>query len=129
METQSAIELISQLVYKPEWTFEAKDHCHRFEGAIALTITYPARESAREDAAEGYPHVNHPYATFPIQVHGMCAEDLYRAILKIIGEIEMHEAREFLRVKPTYWAPFHPHQIDGMRRWGEPEKDLNFGLA
>jgi hypothetical protein len=129
METDTAIELISQLAYKPGWVFEASDHCHRFEGTIILKVSYPAHETAREKARDGYPDTNQPHATFPIQVHRLDATELYRAVLNVIAEIDSHEAREYLRVSPTYWAPFHPHNIDGMERWGTPERDLTFGLA
>ena len=67
------------------------------------------------------------------------AMDLYYGISQVIQKINDHEMREALRIKPTYWAPFHPHQIDGIRRWRKARKhakrwemqlsDLQFGLA
>jgi hypothetical protein len=55
--------------------------------------------------------------------------ELFRAIVKNIICIETHEAREAFRVVPTYWAPFHPHNEDGMFRWGDVQGDMFFGLA
>lgn len=134
MINESAVELISNLIYKPGWTFTAVDHDKRFEGTIVLRVDYPARNSNRDQAAAGYPEEISTYATFPLVVQDCTDEDLYAKVLSIIGEIEMHEAREFLRVNPTHWAPFHPHRVDGMRRWAERtgstmDADLRFGLA
>lgn len=125
------------MMYKPGWSFTATDHSKRFEGSICLRVEYPARETSRDDAFEGYPNENRPYATFPIVVRDLDDSGLYYAILKVIMSIEEHEAREFLRIRPTGWAPFHPHAIDGMRRWREAcncpaeqlESDLQFGIA
>lgn len=140
MDVNTAIELVGQLAYFPGWEFEASDHCKRFEGSITVKVTYPSFETNRPEAKEGYPVENRPYATFPLMVHEMSnATDLYYAIGQVIMKIYDHEMREALRVKPTYWAPFHPHQIDGIRRWRKSRRhakrwemqlsDLQFGLA
>lgn len=117
MRVESAITLIGNIVYKPGWRFEATDHTHRFENAISVRVTYPAHESNRDQAPDGYPLENEPYATFPIMVGDMDDAELYRAITHVIQLIDAHEMREFLRVGPTHWAPFHPHNADGIRRW------------
>lgn len=139
MDIQSAIDLVNELTIMPGWELEATDHSKRFEGAICLKVTYPSYETSREMAKEGYPEANRPYASFPIVVRDLDNVGLYRAIVAVIMEIYEHEVREFLRIKPTLWAPFHPHQIDGMRRWDQGSKeydasvhlraDLQFGLS
>jgi hypothetical protein len=139
MEIRTAIELIGEMVYFPGWEFAATDHSRRFEGSIAVKVTYPSVETNRVEAYAGYSVVNKPYATFPIMVHGMRAEDLYYALSIVLMKINEHEMREALRIKPSYWAPFHPHHIDGIRRWNKSRKhskqwelqlnDLQFGLA
>lgn len=135
MDVRSAIELVNNsLVYKPGWTFTATDHTNRFEDTIVVRVDYPARNSNRDQAAEGYQEEIMTYASFPLVVKDCDDESLMFQILDAIGKIEMHEAREFLRLKPTMWAPFHPHRVDGMRRWhertGEPlVGDLQFGIA
>lgn len=70
MKIETAKRLIESLIYKPEWTFEVCDHSKRFEDAITVKITYPARETNRAEAEQGYPVINRPYATFPIMVGG-----------------------------------------------------------
>jgi hypothetical protein len=138
MNVDSAIALVGALIYKPDWIFEAVDHTNRFEGSVKVKITYPARNSNRDQAAAGYPEVITTYAEFPMIVANCDDQSLYRKIANAITEIEIHEMREFLRVNPTYWAPFHPHRIDGMKRWKETEStcpaddifpDLRFGIA
>lgn len=134
METQSAITLVGQLIYKPGWSFTATDHSNRFEGTILVRVDYPARNSNRDQAEGGYPEEIKTYATFPILV-GDCNSDLrlYRRLLVALEQIEVHEAREFLRVPGTNWAPFHPHRMDGMRNWAamasDPDALIMSGLS
>lgn len=135
MDVRSAVDLINNsLVYKPGWTFTAEDHSNRFEGTVKVRVDYVARNSNRDQAEENYPEEITTYATFALVVIDCDDESLVFQLLDVIGKIELHEAREFLRLKPTMWAPFHPHRVDGMRRWsartGEPlVGDLQFGIA
>lgn len=139
MKVDSALELVNSLVFFPGWEVSAEDHTRRFEGSIKVRIDYPSHETAREQAKEGYPEPIFTYATFPVIVE-TCVDGmmLYRKILNAILKIYAHEAREALRVKPTLWAPFHPHQIDGMKNWRNTEvmcddgimlEDMQFGIA
>gem|GEM_PF-2674752 len=135
MENASAIELVQSVIYKPGWSFVARDNANRFEGAIVVRVYYPARNSNRNQAWDAYPEEIAARAEFPIVVNDFSDEDLYAALLHAIATIEEHESREFLRVRPTGWAPFHPHRADGMRRWaarnGKTDllADLQFGIA
>jgi hypothetical protein len=134
----SAIALIGGIIYRPDWLFEAVDHSNRFEGSIRVKITYPALNTNRDQAADGYPQEITTYAEFPLIVANCDDISLYRKIANAIIEIETHEMREYLRVSPTMWAPFHPHRIDGMKRWNATDSDtpsddvfadLRFGIA
>lgn len=129
MEIPSAIHLVNSLIFMPGWKFTAEDHRNRFEGAIRVRIDYPALNSDRSEAANGYPTPITTYAAFPVIVADCDDTCLYRKIMDAIICIQTHEAREFLRVSGTYWAPFHPHRIDGIRRWGNEITDLQFGIA
>jgi hypothetical protein len=129
MRVASALDLVNSIVYKPGWKITATDHTNRYEGAIKVRIDYPARNSDRPEAAEGYPTEITTYASFVVIVEDCTLDTMCRRIVEKIIEIEAHEVREFFRLNPTLWAPFHPHNIDGMKRWGELEKDLQFGLA
>jgi len=129
MNVASAVRLVNELVYKPGWAFTAEDHTNRFEGSIKVRIDYPAMNSNRDRAEHGYDEEIKTYASFALIVQNCDDITLYRKLLDRIIQIEIHEAREFLRVEPTFWAPFHPHRIDGMQRWGDVESDLLFGVC
>jgi hypothetical protein len=134
MLVNSAVELVNQLIFLPGWTITATDHSNRFEGTILVRVDYPARNSNRDQAPDGYPQEIRTYATFPLVVADCDDADVYGAIVEALAEIELHEIREFLRVSPTNWAPFHPHRVDGMRRWakrtgGDIRHDLKFGIG
>lgn len=142
MRVESAISLINALVYKPGYEFEASDHTKRFEGTVLVRINYSAPETGRESAANGYDKLITTYATFPVAVGDLHGPDsaarLYRRVLDAIMQVELHEAREALRVAPTLWAPFHPHQLDGIQLYANtngstipPElmRDYQFGIG
>jgi hypothetical protein len=138
MEVSSAIALVEQVIYQPGWRFSATDHTNRFEGAICVRIDYPARDSKKE-YAPAYEKEILTYASFPLIVLDCDEEALFASLVFAIEEINQHETREFFRVAPTFWAPFHPHRIDGMRRWQRVRNkrrrsvniigDLQFGIA
>lgn len=130
MRVSSAVELVNNLSYKPGWTITATDHSNRFEATIVVQVDYPARNSDQELAPK-YPEKIMTYAKTPMVIGDCDDVSLYRQILNFLMEIELHEAREFLRVRPTFWAPFNPHRLDGMRRY-DPSNvmaDLRFGIA
>jgi hypothetical protein len=118
MRVASAIALIENLVYKPGWEILVEDYTHRFEDTICVTMCCDTYRSERDQAEQGYPEAIRPRASFCIPV-GDITDDvgLYRALLSKIIAYETHEAREFLRVKPTMWAPFNPHQTAAMERF------------
>ena len=143
MQVQSAIDYVNgeSFVYKPGWTFFAQSYEYRMQGAILLTITFDALSTDRQDAKNGYNVILEPLVTtFVVHVIDCKSDDdlLFQILTKII-DLETHEAREFLRKRPTYSAPFHPHRHDCMIRWAEKNKiidkngdpdishDLNYG--
>lgn len=138
MLISSAINLVQQLVFFPGWKFTATDHTNRFEGSILVRIDYTAQETGRENARQGYPETINTYATFPMIVVDCDDTMLYRKIANAITKIQIHELREALRVHPTCWAPFHPHNVDGMKRWLSTDDicnddalmgDMQFGIG
>lgn len=140
MLAESACELIGNVIYKPGWLIEPKVNL-RFEHAIAVKVTYPATNSDRDQAAKGYPNMVSPmgpHATFTILVKDLDDVQLFAALAEILMTIEEHEMREFLRIAPNYWSPFHPHHTNGIRRWAEVtgrdyksvlQADLTFGVG
>lgn len=129
MRTDTAVQLVGQIVDKPGWEFTASV-CDRFEDCILVRVDYPAPRFNREDAPE-YETEIMANATFRIPVGDVKnPEELFRRVFDdVIMETERHEHREAFRVAPTWWAPFHPHRHDGIVRWGEPHKDYMFGVV
>lgn len=135
MDVQSAISFVQQIIYKPGWRFDVIDHTSRFEGTIDVHITYPALDSGsnsnpdtwKDGYTTGIP--GGARAAYPIIVSDTDEIGVLRRLLNAILDIEEHEAREFLRYPHNGWAPFHPHRIDGMTRWGTVDHDLKFGLS
>lgn len=117
MKPESACRLINEsMMYRPGWTFDASEHKERFENAIRVRIEFDTLDtSAVTDA--GFDSSFRLHVTFTLMVGKMDDVGLYRAVLGVILRVEEHEAREFLRIRPTHWAPFHPHQDDGIERW------------
>ena len=128
MEVQSAIEMTRSFVFFPGWTLEARDYTHRHEGTIALHVEFPGVATERENAP-GYKVKIRPYQDFVIIVRDLDFEGYCRAVLECLHRIFIHESREAFRVRPTMLAPFHPHRVDGQRRWGDVAGDLAYGIA
>lgn len=143
MQVASAVDYINgeSFVYKPGYTFVAQSYEYRMQGAILLTITFNALSTDRHDARDGYKVMLEPLVTtFVVHVHDCKSDDdLLFQVLRCLIDLETHEAREFLRKRPTYSAPFHPHRHDAMIRWAEKNNlrdkdgapdishDLNYG--
>jgi len=128
MEVDSAVKLIGEMQGKAGWSFKAESCCDRFEGSVRVFVTYPVRDTSRDHPqADINDRDEYTLTTeWVIQVAPMTDLDLYRAILDMTMDTENHEWREALRT-PTGWAPFHPHRIDGMRRYGFINDDVAFG--
>ena len=139
MLIETACSLVSNLIYKPGWRFECEDFSARFGDYITVKIIYPAVNYNRDQAPEYKDHIE-IYATWPLLVSDTDdAKVIYARILDFVLLIEEHEAREALRVRPTMWAPFHPHHLAGMQSWldhlenGDDHmklfRDLKFGIS
>lgn len=126
MNVDSAIQIINNLVFIPNWKFTATDHTDRFEGTVLVRVDYPARASERAEAAQNYPTEICTHANFPLMVEECEDEDdlVFCMILQLL-KVQLHEIREFLRVPTTYWAPFHPHRVGGMRRWAQKVREMD----
>jgi hypothetical protein len=44
-------------------------------------------------------------------------EELLRIVIDNLCLMAIHEEREFMRLGPTWLAPFHPHRPEGQRLW------------
>lgn len=125
MQVPTAIELINQVIFFPEFEFKASDHSSRFEGTVKVRVEYDAWNTNRESLKEGdYSEKIRTYAEFPLMVEDIASDAiLYRRLMVVLMRLYEHEAREALRVRGTQWSPFHPHKVGGMRRWRETSTD------
>lgn len=139
MDAQTAADLINEnLAYKPGWSFTARDHSGRFLGTVEIRVDYVAPNSAREHAEAGYPQLLTPNASFTVPVFDLDSPEALwlRVFDEVIVPIELHEAREFYRLRAEdYRAPFHPHIPEGAVAYlaSHPghtlDADVRFGIA
>lgn len=131
------------LVYKPGWTVRAQRATTKDHG-LTVSATFEAPNSNRELALEGYPVTETvaPLPTLTVEWPEDGAE--YHAAIELIFlfivDIEIHEAREFFRVRSDRMAaPYHPHRWAGYARFqnmeagwptsfDEPEGDMDLRL-
>lgn len=132
MNVTSALLLVGQVDCGPNWRLTAEDYTHRQEATICVTTHVATISTDRKHwpYKRSTPRVE-VRAHFLVYV-GDCAdaEDLYRRLFdQAVVPTLVHEGRELFRIRPTGWAPFHPHHRDGMLRWGAVEHDQKYGLA
>lgn len=117
MSPDTAIALISEISYKPNFTLHAYPNRSN-SGAVSLDIDYEVPNSNVEYAPE-YTFVGTVSRTFTLQVSEISVDDeLYQLVFQCLLQIETHECREFFGTGGNqYEKPFHPHTPDGIRNW------------
>lgn len=126
MNTDRAIDLIHELIFKPNWELSAR----KFDrDTVVLTAVFPAHNYNREEAPLGYPRAITIGVEQRLGVRDVSSPvELYRKVLDAIMRIDAHEDREALRVKGSFDSPFHPHRLEGMLAYGDFLGDLTFGV-
>lgn len=141
MDVRTVVDLLSEVTYKPGWSFDVHADERRHESAVRIKVRYAAQNTDSEWAPDyAEPVAGGARAEFIIMAGVLhSAEHVYRALLDIILCIETHEAREFFgvggRILPE--KPFHPHTIQGMENWlkvtddwhGRVAGDMQFGAV
>lgn len=133
MDVRTAVDLLSEVTYKPGWTFDVRADEKRHESAIRVRVTYPAPNSDAALAPEyDVPVPGGAHADFLIMAGVLHSpEHVYRALLDKLLMVEEHEAREFFgvggRIMPD--KPFHPHTISGMTNWLNVTDDWHARVA
>lgn len=129
MNAHRACQIINDVIYKPGWIFEARVS-ERFENTIYVHVEWDAPDYTRENAPD-YIRMTKPMANYVRMCTESCTEEdiLDWLFHSCIMASETHEAREAFRLRSTLDAPYHPHRQDGMKRFGDPQADLMFGLA
>lgn len=129
MDAKSACNYINEKIhYKKGWTISATLE-DRFDSSIRLHIEFEApswdQEYAPDYEVSVWPHREQILPIWP-------DTDEFQLELRVfqqIMEVEHHEAREAFRIGPDFHAPFHPHKLEGMKAWGNPEADIKFGAV
>ena len=108
-----------EVTYKPGWTITATPVD---TDGVRVAVHFVAVDSNREMAKRGYPKdglaVPTPENTFHLADPLVNEAGILTVLMTFLVDIEIHEAREFLRVKTDdYAAPFHPHHWSGHARW------------
>lgn len=137
MHVDTALTLVNEsLVYPPGYKVTATDHSKRFEDTVCLHVNIDAQASDRAEAPDYATKIKGgARSSFAIAVGDVKdVEQLTYRVINALIEATTHELREFVRVTPTFWAPFHPHRIDGIKRWSQaegvdPKRDYLFGLS
>lgn len=138
MQVETAITLINESIYTvPGVEMKAEDYRHRFEDAICLSVNLTEARRSERELAPHYPETvpGGARSKYVIQVGSIDdVAELVGRVLDSLLDTYSHELREFTRVRPTNWAPFHPHKEDGIKRWSarvkhSTERDLKFGIV
>lgn len=136
MQATTAVELLNTgMIYPPDVQITAEDWTHRFEDSVRITVNLPGAKYSDRQYAPDY-SVDNTTGTqaFVVPVGTCDIFSLAGCVLDLIGRVREHEDREFLRLRSTGWAPFHPHKTDGINRWAErtgrsPALDYDYGSA
>lgn len=123
MNKEDVVTTLNALVYRPGWTFGAYTlngwEADLMGGDVVMAVSCSTVDTDREHARNGYDksktlgfHEVLRASDYPDR------EALLSAIFGWLMAVELHESREFFRVKSDdYAAPFHPHREDGNAAW------------
>jgi hypothetical protein len=142
MKGSEAVDLISRTTFRPGMKFSASAAGSSYNSAyndifgprdsarsgnyVTVYLSMKTKDTSHCDPDGEYRREignSYPSAIWAGDVSDMTGNELLRKVLDKFHEtIDMHEDREFLRVKQedgTWFAPFHPHRPDGDAAWYE----------
>jgi hypothetical protein len=109
--------ILDSLVFRPGWKFSAKTTPNNdwWGGDVELHMECTTVDTDREYARQGYNMPRTLEWDVPLDSRNYDNSDqLLGAVFVMLMQIELHEAREFLRVgSENFRAPFHPHRPEG----------------
>jgi len=124
MKTDEAARLINQATWRPGMEVRATaEYPFDLIGAILVEIVLDTFDSSYPDADGRYRVRRKIAPQGMLSVLMLDEEGVLHAVLKMVGQAQEHEDREFLRVKRNgQWvAPFHPHNDDTEAAWAALE--------
>lgn len=123
MDATAMVELLSGITYRPGWTFTAEAlpalrHVFGVEEDVRFRMACTTVDSDREYALKGYPETKTLEWDFILKSDDWQADNLIRQVFGMLMDIELHESREFFRLRTDdMQAPFHPHRPEGEAAW------------
>lgn len=118
MNTQEAVEALRGMVFKPGWRITAD---HFGAGRVYVTMYIDTVDTSYPDEDGVCRKAVTLYRERLVEVRqSTTLEDLCFEVLKLAAETDVHENREFLKVKDAsgkWVAPMHPHTTAGEVAW------------
>jgi hypothetical protein len=118
MNTQEAVEAVNGMVFKPGWRVTAAD----FLGMVEVTMYIDTVDTSYPDADGTCRKQVTLYREKMINPGGLDLEGLCYQVLKLAMETDVHEDREFLKVRGEdgrWYSPLHPHTRAGEEAWAD----------
>lgn len=127
MRKATAVKLLRNVSYRPEWLFKTADDFDSLQRLIYGMVTRDDSElcvvyqfKGRDSSHEYAPNYERETEFIPnrtIRIDDIPEKDsdlFYRRVFEGLVSVEIHEMREFFRIiNENYRAPFHPHRVDG----------------
>lgn len=124
MRAQDAIALLEtvEIHHRPGWVLRFEDLSDRYEDSVRVCINYSTMDST------DYSVTRETWCNLPLFVHDVNdVHTLYRKLFEdVIMRLAEHEEREFFHVQGE--QVFNPHTMSGMETWGNPWRDMSFGI-
>jgi hypothetical protein len=120
-----AVAMINDVSYRPEWKISARAATayERMgnDDLVVVSFLIDTVNTDRECAREGFPERRTLNPENIVDVSPLNdAADVHAVLMAMILELELHETREFFRVKSDdFNAPYHPHRLSGDQAWSE----------
>lgn len=124
MTPEQAISQISEMVFRPGWSFRAYAWDDTSVYVVATVQTFDT-SFRRQDGTLYVPITLHPEAL--IDVSELDRDRLYCAIItQLVRPFDDHEDREFLAARQAggrWYAPLHYHTDEGKLAWAKGAED------
>lgn len=117
MRASEAVRTIESMVFKPGWQMDAQ----HFGQDLILFTFYIDTVDTSYPSPDGTCRKHVTLVRDELwDVSPMSQNDLFARILKLAAETDVHENREFLKVRQadgSWYSPLHPHTTEGQRAW------------
>lgn len=130
MDIVEAMARLHTVHYWPGWEFDIIP-AGMGGTELDIVVTFDAPNTNRDLALKGYPQMIRPARNVLMRVDDITSEtQLFRRFFDdVIMAAHEHEGREAFRVGPDMRAPFHPHRVEGMQAYGDPQSEIDLQRA